>query len=49
MKFNSSYWYDDFQTDDIIIDQLSDKEKKSLDLYKLKDHLKRRMLTSLIS
>ena len=35
MKFNSSYWYDDFQTDDIIIDQLSDKEKKSLDLYKL--------------
>jgi hypothetical protein len=32
---NSSYWYDDFQTDDIIVDQLSDKEKKSLDLYKL--------------
>jgi len=35
-KYNtSSYWYDDFQTDDIIVDQLSDKEKKSLDLYKL--------------
>ena len=32
---NSSFWYDDFDTDDIIIDQLSDKEKKSLDLYKL--------------
>ena len=35
MKFNSSYWYNDFQTDDIIIDNLSDNEKKSLDLYKL--------------
>ena len=34
-KFNSSFWYDDFDTDDIIVDQLSDKEKKSLDLYKL--------------
>ena len=32
---NSSFWYDDFDTDDIIIDNLSDKEKKSLDLYKL--------------
>ena len=32
---NSSFWYDDFDTDDIIIDQLSDTEKKSLDLYKL--------------
>ena len=32
---NSSFWYDDFDTDDIIVDQLSDKEKKSLDLYKL--------------
>ena len=32
---NSSFWYDDFDTDDIIINQLSDKEKKSLDLYKL--------------
>ena len=34
-KYNSSFWYDDFDTDDIIIDQLSDKQKKSLDLYKL--------------
>ena len=34
-KFNSSFWYDDFDTDDIIIDQLSDTQKKSLDLYKL--------------
>ena len=35
-KYNtSSYWYDDFQTDDIIVDQLSDNEKKSLDLYNL--------------
>ena len=33
-KYNSSFWYDDFDTDDIIVDQLSDKEKKSLDLYK---------------
>ena len=32
---NSSFWYDDYGTDTIIIDQLSDKEKKSLDLYKL--------------
>jgi len=32
---NSSFWYDDFETDDIIVNQLSDKEKKSLDLYKL--------------
>ena len=32
---NSSFWYDDFDTDDIIVDQLSDKERKSLDLYKL--------------
>ena len=32
---NSSFWYDDYGTDDIIVDQLSDKEKKSLDLYKL--------------
>ena len=32
---NSSFWYDDFDTDDIIVNQLSDKEKKSLDLYKL--------------
>ena len=32
---NSSFWYDDFDTDDIIVDQLSDTEKKSLDLYKL--------------
>ena len=35
MKYNSSFWYDDFETDDIIVDQLSDTEKKSLDLYKL--------------
>ena len=35
MKYNSSFWYDDFETDDIIIDNLSDTEKKSLDLYKL--------------
>jgi hypothetical protein len=34
-KFNSSFWYDDFDTDDIIVDQLSSQEKKSLDLYKL--------------
>ena len=34
-KYNSSFWYDDFDTDDTIIDNLSDKEKKSLDLYKL--------------
>jgi hypothetical protein len=34
-NFNSSFWYDDFDTDDIIIDQLSDNQKKSLDLYKL--------------
>ena len=26
-KYNSSFWYDDFDTDDIIVDQLSDKEK----------------------
>ena len=32
---NSSFWYDDYGTDDIIVNQLSDKEKKSLDLYKL--------------
>jgi len=32
---NSSFWYDDFDTDDIIVNQLSDTEKKSLDLYKL--------------
>ena len=32
---NSSFWYDDYGTDTIITDQLSDKEKKSLDLYKL--------------
>ena len=35
MKYNSSFWYDDFETDDIIVDQLSDTERKSLDLYKL--------------
>ena len=35
MTYNSSFWYDDFETDDIIIDNLSDVEKKSLDLYKL--------------
>ena len=34
-KYNSSFWYDDFDTDDIITNQLSDTEKKSLDLYKL--------------
>ena len=34
-KYNSSFWYDDFDTDDIIIDNLSDNERKSLDLYKL--------------
>jgi len=34
-KYNSSFWYNDFDTDDIIVDQLSDTEKKSLDLYKL--------------
>ena len=32
---NSSFWYNDYGTDTIITDQLSDKEKKSLDLYKL--------------
>ena len=32
---NSSFWYDDYGTDDIIVNQLSDKERKSLDLYKL--------------
>ena len=32
---NSSFWYDDYGTDTIIVDQLSDTEKKSLDLYKL--------------
>ena len=26
-KYNSSFWYDDFDTDDIIIDNLSDNEK----------------------
>ena len=35
MKNNSSFWYDDFETDDIIIDNLTDTQKKSLDLYKL--------------
>ena len=35
MKYNSSFWYDDFETDDIIIDNLTDIQKKSLDLYKL--------------
>ena len=35
MKYNSSFWYDDFETDDIIIDKLTDIQKKSLDLYKL--------------
>ena len=34
-KYNSSFWYNDFETDDIIVDQLSDNERKSLDLYKL--------------
>ena len=34
-KYNSSFWYDDFETDDSIIDNLTDTEKKSLDLYKL--------------
>ena len=34
-KYNSSFWYDDFDTDSIIIDNLSDVQKKSLDLYKL--------------
>ena len=34
-KYNSSFWYDDFDTDNIIIDNLSDVQKKSLDLYKL--------------
>ena len=34
-KYNSSFWYDDFDTDDSIIDNLTDTEKKSLDLYKL--------------
>ena len=48
MKYNSSFWYNDFETDDIIIDNLSDTEKKSLDLYKLKNPLKERYLTSLI-
>ena len=47
MKYNSSFWYDDFDTDDIIVDQLSDKEKKSLDLYKLCSS-KRAFQTSLI-
>ena len=32
---NSSYWMNDWDDDDIIVDQLSDNEKKSLDLYKL--------------
>ena len=32
---NSSFWYDDYGTDDIIVNQLSDTERKSLDLYKL--------------
>ena len=35
MKYNSSFWYDDFETDNSIIDNLTDTEKKSLDLYKL--------------
>ena len=35
MYYNSSFWYNDFETDDIIIDNLTDTEKKSLDLYKL--------------
>tara|TARA_Y100001937_G_scaffold74965_1_gene101928 strand:- start:1611 stop:3707 length:2097 start_codon:yes stop_codon:yes gene_type:complete len=35
MKFNSSFWYDKFDRDDIILNNLSDKEKKSLDLYTL--------------
>ena len=35
MYYNSSFWYDDFETDDSIIDNLTDTEKKSLDLYKL--------------
>jgi len=34
-KYNSSFWYNDFETDDIIVNQLSDTERKSLDLYKL--------------
>ena len=34
-KYNSSFWYDDFDTDDSILDNLTDTEKKSLDLYKL--------------
>ena len=32
---NSSYWMNDWDDDDIIVDNLSDNEKKSLDLYKL--------------
>ena len=32
---NSSYWLQDWDDDDIILDNLNDIEKKSLDLYKL--------------
>tara|TARA_R110001592_G_scaffold119939_4_gene323604 strand:- start:3910 stop:6015 length:2106 start_codon:yes stop_codon:yes gene_type:complete len=32
---NSSYWMNDYDDDTIVVDQLSDNEKKSLDLYKL--------------
>ena len=32
---NSSYWLKDWDDDDIVVDTMSDVEKKSHDLYKL--------------
>jgi hypothetical protein len=32
---NSSYWLQDWENDDILVDSMNDVEKKSLDLYKL--------------
>jgi len=34
-KTHSSYWLSDWENDDIIVENLNDVEKKSLDLYKL--------------
>ena len=32
---NSSYWLQDWEDDDIVVDTMTDVEKKSHDLYKL--------------
>ena len=35
MKYNSSYWLQDWEDDDIVIDSMTEIEKKSNDIYKL--------------